>query len=383
MNNEPTEIEHTINHQPAIPSMELPDYHGRKPNGMKTSLAGAGTRVTRAHTIGDRLVLVIEARVKNAGHEETDDGLTYSEKMKVLDLFELDGDQGARLLATLRSLHRTGTDAASGRAAIPDLGDIGYTDASGVVLTPAEVAEMKGSLVDPIRAVLSPELTPAVVVYADGARDVWPEDFPRNAPRPKVGESYLADSGEVVVVALLHHVTGEPIEAPPAADELDSGFELDEDFEKAVADRLDGMQAAREKAAAAGKRSGNRADAADEVEQSRTLAAVPPLPDEPDPFSAELGADVTGWETEERSVDADGRSTHGREPRTPTDYDYAVVDCQLPELQKKLIGITDINYAHRLLAAELGGRGRMLQPRQGALKWLRALVAEIEASSDV
>ena len=359
MNNEPTEIEHTINHQPAIPSMELPDYHGRKPNGMKTSLAGAGTRVTRAHTIGDRLVLVIEARVKNAGHEETDDGLTYSEKMKVLDLFELDGDQGARLLATLRSLHRTGTDAASGRAAIPTLHDIGYTDASGVVLTPAEVAEMKGSLVDPIRAVLSPELTPAVVVYADGARDVWPEDFPRNAPRPKVGESYLADSGEVVVVALLHEVTGEPIEAPPAADELDSGFEVDDpfaDFEKAVAARLDGRP---------------------------QLAAVPPLPDEPDPFSAELGADVTGWETEERSVDADGRSTHGREPRTPTAYDFAVVDCQLPELQKKLIGITDLNYAHRLLAAELGGRGRMLQPRQGALKWLRALVAEIEASSDV
>lgn len=350
MTNEPTEIEHTINHQPAIPSMELPDYHGRKPNGMKTSLAGAGTRVTRAHTIGDRLVLVIEARVKNAGHEETDDGLTYSEKMKVLDLFELDGDQGARLLATLRSLHRTGTDAASGRAAIPDLGDIGYTDASGVVLTPAEVAEMKGSLVDPIRAVLSPELTPAVVVYADGARDVWPEDFPRDAPRPKVGESYLADSGEVVVVALLHHVTGEPIEAPPAADELDSGFEVDDpfDFEKAVAARLDGRP---------------------------QLAAVPPLPDEPDPFSAELGADVTGWETEAPPAVADRRP--------PTAYDFAVVDCQLPELQKKLIGITDLDYAHRLLAAELGGRGRSLQPRQGAVKWLRALVADIEASSDV
>ncbi len=40
------EIEGVI-HQPTLPTMELPDYHGRKPVGMKTALAGAGTRVTR------------------------------------------------------------------------------------------------------------------------------------------------------------------------------------------------------------------------------------------------------------------------------------------------------------------------------------------------
>ena len=65
------EIEGVI-HQPTLPTMELPDYHGRKPVGMKTALAGAGTRVTRPHTIGDRIVLVIEARVKSASHEDTD-----------------------------------------------------------------------------------------------------------------------------------------------------------------------------------------------------------------------------------------------------------------------------------------------------------------------
>lgn len=268
-----------VHHQPALPAFELPDYHGRRPASMRTTLTGAGTRVTRSHTIGDRLVLVIEARVKSAAHEETDDGLVYVEKLKVLDLFELDRDQGSRLISTVRSLYRTAEDAVKGRRPVPGLGETGYTDASGVVLTPAEVAELRG---DPIRSLLSPELQPAVIVYEDGARDLWPDDYPRDAPRPKPGEKYLTDSGDVEVVKLLHHETGEelvtqlpaevapeepapelvdeaPAEPPARAEELEDPFPSN-------------------------------------VTQLRPSSPAPDLP-EPDAFSGDLGDNVAGWET--------------------------------------------------------------------------------------
>lgn len=201
--------------QPALPGIgELPEYHGKPATGMRTSLTGAGSRITRSHEIGDRVVLVIEARVRSAGHEQTDDGLVYVEKLKVDDLFELAGDQGRRLLSTMRSLHRTAEDAVQGRQPIGDLGEVGYTDAAGVVLTPAEVAELRG---DPVRAILAPELTPAVVVFDDGTRDLWPDDYAKDTPRPHVGAAWKnTTTGEqLVVVELLHHETGEQLAHAP------------------------------------------------------------------------------------------------------------------------------------------------------------------------
>jgi len=375
------EIEGVI-HQPTLPTMELPDYHGRKPVGMKTSLAGAGTRVTRPHTIGDRIVLVIEARVKSASHEDTDDGLVYSEKLKVLDLFELEGAQGSRLISTIRSLYRTGEDAIKGRRPIPDLGDTGYTDASGVVLTAAEVADLRG---DPIRTLLEPELTPAVVVYDDGARDLWPDDYPRHDPRPKVGDRYLTENGEALVVELLHHETGETI---ALLDGIPTEAEISD-------------QAAREKAAA-GKRSGNTADAADEVEQSRTeaplepvsrspLAAVPDLPPEADdPYAGDLGDNADGWETPDRRTPAEAAAEHADDMETarieatlPTADDFAFVDCQISELLGKLAAVTDVVTAARIELAERQGRGRSLKPRAGAMTAIGKRIAELSAQSAV
>lgn len=265
-----------IQHQPSLPSFELPEYHGRRPASMRTALAGAGTRVTRSHTIGDRIVLVIEARVKSAAHEETDDGLVYVEKLKVLDLFELDRDQGARLISTVRSLYRTAEDAVKGRRPVPGLGETGYTDASGVVLTPAEVAELRG---DPIRAILSVELTPAVVVYEDGARDLWPDDYPKDAPRPKVGERYLTDGGEVEVVKLVHHETGEELvdEAPATAPEL--APELAPEEAPAPADEPEPFPSN-----------------VTELRPPKPAEELPELPEEPDPYAGELGDSADGWE---------------------------------------------------------------------------------------
>ena len=353
------EIEGVI-HQPTLPTMELPDYHGRKPVGMKTALAGAGTRVTRPHTIGDRIVLVIEARVKSASHEDTDDGLVYSEKLKVLDLFELDPGQGSRLISTVRSLYRTGEDAIKGRRPIPDLGDTGYTDASGVVLTPAEVAELRG---DPIRAILSPELTPAVIVYDDGARDLWPDDYPKDAPRPKIGEKYLTEGGDAIVTQLLHHETGEPLEeagadvVPSPAPELDPEIPQPE------------QEPPLEPAA------------------RPPLAAVPDLPEpttapEMDPYAGDLGDDADGWETAEplRPLTAEEEETRRIEATLPTSADFAFVDVQIPELLGKLADVTDLAHVRRIELAERQGRGRGLKPRAGAMTAIGKRVAELTAA---
>jgi len=309
------------------------------------------------------VILVIEAKAKNAGHEDTDDGIVYSEKLKVVDLFELDRDQGSRLLSTLRSLHRSGEDAAKGRAPIPELGEVGYTDGSGVVLTPAEIAELRG---DPIRTILAPELTPAVIVYADGARDLWPDDYPKDAPRPRVGEEYLSGDDMVAVTQLLHHETGEALDEPPAQqalepDELDpaEADDLDDDddgdgWETTVVRALDGRP---------------------------PLAAVPPLPDEPDPYASDLGADAEGWDDDAPELDPAGAAI---ERRLPTAHDFAFVDCQIPELRDKLQTVTDLDHAHRLRNAEKQGRGRGLVARNGAMKWIDARVAvlEMEGRSD-
>ena len=332
-----------VHHQPALPNMELPDYHGRKPASMRTTLTGAGTRVTSSHTIGDRLVLVIEARVKSAAHEETDDGLVYVEKLKVLDLFELDRDQGSRLISTVRSLYRTGEDAVKGRRPVPGLGEVGYTDASGVVLTEKEVAALRG---DPIRTILSPELQPAVVVYDDGARDLWPDDYAKDTPRPAVGDRFATDSGEATVVRLLHHETGEQLEGPPAEEPT----------------AVDGEPEV----------------PADPFPSNVTQLRPPggELPELPgDAYSGDLGDSVADeWDTPvdpatvERISKAEAEETARIEATLPTAADFAFVDRDLSELAAALAEQTDLLALRRIRRAEEEGRGRALKPRKGALE---------------
>lgn len=294
-------------HQPTLPGVnDLPDYHGTPAVGMRTGLAGAGNRIQRAHSIGDRVVLVIEARVKSAGHKATDDGILYVEGLTVADLFELPGDQGARLLATMRSLHRND---ATGTAPVPELADVGYTDASGVVLTPEELAELRG---DPIRAILSPELTPAVVVYEDGSRDLWPDDYPKDTPRPKPGERWTTDRGELVVEQLVHHETGEPFETV--------------------------------------------ADAA-----PPKLAAVPDLPPESDE-----------WETADRRTPEEIAA----EAELPTAAHLDAVNVPLTELGAVLAAATDLAELRRLLKAEQQGRGIAAKPRPKAVAMIEAAIAK-------
>lgn len=372
-------------HQPTLPTMELPEYHGRKPVGMKTALAGAGTRVTRPHTIGDRIVLVIEARVKKASHEDTDDGLVYAESLKVLDLFELDPDQGARLISTVRSLYRTAEDAVKGRRPIPDLGDTGYTDGSGVVLTPAEVADLRG---DPIRAILSPELTPAVIVYDDGARDLWPDDYPKDAPRPKVGEKYLTEGGDAIVTQLLHHETGEEL---AALADVPTEAEIIRQAAIEAANAEEAGNPEEQAAIIADAVAELVPDPETEPTRRAPLAAVPDLPPAPDdapeldPYAGDLGDDASGWEPETppRPMTAEEAETARIEALLPTAADFELVDCQIPELVKRLDNVTDLAHANRLMLAEKHGRGRGLQPRAGAQKWLGAKIEALTEAGQV
>lgn len=138
--------------QPALPELDLPDYNGRRPVGMKTAVNGAGNRVYRPHTIGDTVTLVIEAKVSDAGHKQTKDGLLYVEKYQVADVFEADGETGKHLLLGLRTAYRLADDERHGRKQLPlagmppILGPDGWTDGSGRLLLPEELAEIRGEL---------------------------------------------------------------------------------------------------------------------------------------------------------------------------------------------------------------------------------------------
>lgn len=349
MTTDPDDDTVVTHQQPTLPAFELPDYHGRTPVGMRTSLAGAGTRVTRAHTIGDRVVLVIEARVKNAAHEETDDGLVYSEKLKVLDLFELEPVQGSRLLTTIRSIYRTGEDKARGRAPLSGLGDVGYTDASGVVLTPDEIAELRG---DPVRALLAPELTPAVVVYDSGARDLWPDDYPKDAPRPRVGQTVFTETGDAVVAKLLNHETGEELDVVAEAESFEQAEALLEQHTPADDGDPDPFPPA---------------------------AEVPELP-EPDPFAGSLDDDAAGWEdpdpaTAERLA-AEADNVGG----LPTDRDLALLDAPARDVLAEIAACTDPGQLARMLTGERSGRGKKKAQRPAVVKALVARIAELGAS---
>ncbi len=328
-----TEIdtEAVATNQPTLPTLELPEYMGRKPIGMKTSITGAGNRISSHHAIGDRVVLVIEGKVKKAGHEDTDDGLVYVETIKVVDQFEVAGQPGRTLLSTMRSAHRTADDARSGVQAIDGLGEVGYTDASGVVLTPREVAALRG---DPVRAMVTDGLRPVVVVYEDEVRQLWPDDFVQDDPRPTIGQSVL-DDGEVrKVAALLDAETGEDLVAvvsvPAPAPSFETTFD---DAEVIVEDDIppfDDLPAA-------------DAAATDDVPPFDAPPAAPAEPGE-----AEL------------------------EARLPRTDDFAFVDRGIPDLRDALEDITDVTHLHRLLNAEKQGRGRGLKYRKGALDVIHA-----------
>lgn len=325
-------------HQPTLPDLELPDYHGQKPSGMRTNVSGTGNRLTRPHGIGDRAVLVLEVKCNEAGHKEIDDALFYVEKHRVVDMFELDRDAGTRLLRHLRATYATASAEARGQSQLetPD-GQVMHADENGVVLTDRELAERRG---DVLHIIGAEDETPVVVIYEDGARLLWPDEYAQGAPRPNIG-----DAGPLgTVTELLHHETGEPVGGP-----------FDE-------------------------------------QRAATDAAV-------DYFGGTTSATVDEWEGQpgdHRPVDDGGYgdvpaydSTTTTAPALPgeealelilprvSDFDF--VNVAVPVLRSKLAEVDDLEQLRRLLEAEKQGRGGGHKARRGALDAIRARLEELGA----
>ena len=379
-----------VTNAPSLPGLELPEYHGRRAVGMKTSVNGAGNRISRSHEIGERVVLVLETKVRKAGHEETDDGLVYAETLKVVDLFEVQGEPGKRLLSTVRQAYREADDERLGRTPLPLEDGVEVTTAAdGTVLTPAELAELRG---DPAAALTDERLSPVVVVYSDGARELWPDDFETGAARPKAGDRFELEGEEgpaayVYAKEILHAETGERLEVWTDEQENDRLLELERSEEE------------KERAATVTERARTEVRPRPDDERVEILDDLtdpdvilddlpeepefhdgnpedfdPPLPDEPEGFDAGLEP----LEPKEELADV----VEGNFPAEPTPDDYAFVDRQIDELPDLLEQVSDLDEARRILEAEKRGRGRNLKTRKGAVDLILRRIAELEASTD-
>jgi hypothetical protein len=203
-----------------LPFPALPDYHGVTPTGMRTAITGTGNRTTAAHEIGDTVVLVVEARVTEAGHLETKDGLVYRERLATKDLFEIPAERGKLLVNGLRQALADGTGTLPG---VVDTevaaGERVLTDASGVVATPAEVADLHGIPLDP-------RLAPVILRFSDTSTGRWPDDWAGLgiAERAPIGgfmrHPGATDPGDTAqVIEVLDDDTGETLERWTEADE--------------------------------------------------------------------------------------------------------------------------------------------------------------------
>ncbi len=176
-----TETPTTVAVQPALPTLELPDFEGVKPVGVVTKLNGAGQRIARAMHIDEKVVLVVEAQVSNVGHGRTGDGVKRIHVLSVLDVYELEGKPGAVLLRSLRAAHKIAADRRDGKEPLDGVDQPEPTgeglevrvDSSGVVLTDVEAAEARGEILPGL-----PVVDAAVVVFEDGTRALWPDDWP-------------------------------------------------------------------------------------------------------------------------------------------------------------------------------------------------------------
>lgn len=302
------------------PTMGLPDYRGVAPIEMKVTLSGMGSRFSRPHSIGDRVVILIGARVTKAGHKQKE-GLIYTETLVTDELFEIPGEQASRLL-----------DEAAGRvssftAAVTD---------PGVKLTEEELADLSE---DPVCSMLDDDATPVVVVYSDRAREHWPDDFGKGTPRPAAGEMFEVEDGTAVyVAALLSTVTGEelatftkdaaaPSHEPDAKTEpfTTGGTGLD-DFFEGVPD-ID-----------------SDSPALSDIEQSDVIQM---------PVRGE-----------------------------PTAAHFAVIDQPVADAMAEINAVESAAEMQMLLEAERQGRGRGLKPRASMIKALDTRLAIVGVADD-
>jgi hypothetical protein len=375
-----------------------PTRDGRTPSGMKTALSGAGNRITKVHELGERVFLFVEANVKKSGHEVTDDGVLYTEALKVLDLFELDDAPGKRLLAALRQAYRSaaGEDPLTLGDETAGEGLEVAVDAAGVAITPTELAALRE---DPSTALDDERFDHVVLVFSDGSRGLWPDDWagtgqsraPIGGTMRRPGSTKAGDTAQVV--ELLDATTGETLDkwtperenerllALEHAAETDEAREAElEEFEllrtKADGDELTDEETVRFEELRDRFEAEARADR--QTMEDLGLAGDPPeanedlvQPGEPDPdgpFEGDRPDDEL--EVETAPVVAYGPD------------DCLAVDRDVSDLKAWLKETSDRETVLRWLAAEEDGRGRGLKPRKGALDALEKRAGELFVSVD-
>jgi len=352
--------EDAATHQPTLPDLELPEYHGQKPAGMRTSVSGTGNRLTTPHGIHDRAVLVLEVKCNSSGHKDIDDALYYVETHKVVDMFELDRDAGARLLRHLRRTYGTAAAEARGQSQLEGpAGEVLHADDNGVVLTDRELAERRGDILNIIGA---EENTPVVVIYEDGTRLLWPDEYAPDVPRPRIGDEHGPSTPgglDTEVVEVLHHETGEPV----------GGGTVDEAVE------YFGGDVSPPRTYGTGGASG---PANVDISWEGTPGDHRPVADD-------------GGYGDVEPYDAPAAATHAAAPalpgetelerRLPTTADFEFVNRAVPLLRTKLVEVADVDHLRRLLEAERQGRGGGHKARRGALDAIYSRLAELGADA--
>ena len=161
---------------------DLPAYNGQPATTMESTIKGTKNQVNRPHHAGDRIVAVVELEVSNTGHRSEKRSAVYLETLEMVDFHELDGDPARRLISALRQERSRRENAHLGHEPLEGMEVV--TDASGVVLTDAELAELRDN---PVVALGLPD-DQVVVVYDNGERLLWPDEFPDGCSQPIVGE---------------------------------------------------------------------------------------------------------------------------------------------------------------------------------------------------
>lgn len=208
--------------QPALPSLELPEFEGIIPVAVLTSLTGTGQRVHRAIHHGEKVILLVEAELDDVRHPRTKEGIKRKQILKATDLYLLEGKAAKRILSGAKEAYRLADDARHGRqalamgAAAAVLGQTGFTDASGSPLSEEDLAEIRGDVVG--RYAADRSLDGVVVILEDGTRALWPDDWRgTGVGRPKAGDVVSrpgddSEGGELRVVRVDDADTGEVIE---------------------------------------------------------------------------------------------------------------------------------------------------------------------------
>lgn len=200
-----------------------------------TKVKGTAEAVTNELEIGDTLVGLVEFEVTEAHSEKASaKGVKIHQALTLQDF--LPTEEADQMLRKMRAERRARRDAEAGvvpAAAWTEQAET-YVDASGVVMTPQEIAEARGETWSPEESF--------TIEFANGERALWPDEFP--------GQDLAAPGGTMRVPTDDEVPVREQVVAYFDADGVELARWSDAD-EEARAELVEQRQAEREAAEAA------------------------------------------------------------------------------------------------------------------------------------